>query len=57
MICGELVLNRYEGCVRSVQIPNMTNKTFLNFPYIFRLFHDPTSENFLFGMLSVPQDE
>jgi hypothetical protein len=57
MICGELVLNRYEGCVRSVQIPNMTNKTFLNFPYIFRLFHDPTSENFLFGMLAILQDE
>jgi hypothetical protein len=32
-----LEFNYYEGCVRSVQIPNLTNKTFLNFQYIFRV--------------------
>ena len=32
-----LGFNYYEGCVRSVQIPNLTNKTFLNFPYIFQV--------------------
>jgi len=36
MVRGDLVVNYYEGCVRSVQIPNLTNKTFLNSPYIFK---------------------
>ena len=30
------MFNYYEGCVRSIQIPNLMNKTFLNFPYIFK---------------------
>jgi hypothetical protein len=34
---GDLVLNYYEVCVRSVQIPNLMNKTFLNFPNIFQV--------------------
>ena len=33
----EMVFNYYEGCVRSVQIPNLTNKTFLNLHYTFRV--------------------
>jgi hypothetical protein len=37
MARGDLVFNYYEGCVRSVQIPNLTNKTFLNSPYIFQV--------------------
>ena len=37
MVGGDLVFNYYEGCVRSVQIPNLTNKTLLNSQYTFRV--------------------
>jgi hypothetical protein len=37
MVRGDLVFNYYEGCVRLIQIPNLMNKTFLDFQYIFQV--------------------
>ena len=34
---GTLIFNLDRSCVCSVQIPNLMNKTFLNFPYIFQV--------------------